>query len=133
EALFRDRFVKPLKAVRRFFANPCEAPRAGSVLEPVPSAAAPSDTASQTSPIEIVRALVAEHLELPAASVRDEARLLADLHLNSIAVAQLAAKAARRIGVSPPTAPLDYSGLTVADMATALESGPRGDVPSEPA
>ena len=53
--------------------------------------------------------------------MRDESRLLGDLHLNSITVGQLAAEAARRLEVPPPVTPTDYATATVAELAEALE------------
>src|SRR5262249_1467761 len=43
------------------------------------------------------------------------------LHLNSIAVGQLVAEAARRLGLPSPAAPTDYAAATVAGIAQALE------------
>jgi enediyne polyketide synthase len=72
------------------------------------------------APLEILRALVAERAELPVAAVRDDSRLLSDLHLNSISVGQLVAEAARRLGARPPASPTDFAQATVAEIAAAL-------------
>jgi len=79
-----------------------------------------------------VRRLVAERLELPIATVEDESRLLDDLHLNSISVAQLVAEAARHLSVPPPPAPTHYANATLSEIAKALEAaahtqGPTAD------
>jgi enediyne polyketide synthase len=54
----------------------------------------PQRAGSETgAPIELIRRLVAERAELPASAVRDESRMLSDLHLNSITVGQLVSEA----------------------------------------
>ena len=63
---------------------------------------------------------MAERAELPAGAVRDDSRLLSDLHLNSISVGQLVVEAARRLGLRPPASPTDYARATVAEVAEAL-------------
>ncbi|HEX6747358.1 MAG TPA: SDR family NAD(P)-dependent oxidoreductase [Longimicrobium sp.] len=133
EALHADRFARPFDPARRpaFLASPCEmAPVDGGTVElETPSPAVPdteADTAAGAgsaesgSPLEVVRALVAERAELPAAAVLDEHRLLGDLHLNSITVGEIVARASRRLGVAPPAAPTEYASATVAGMAHAL-------------
>ena len=92
---------------------------------------------SQTdTPLEVVRRLVAERLELPVATIEDESRLLDDLHLNSISVAQLVAEAARHLDLPPPPAPTHYANATLSEIATALEAartrgGANGDSDAE--
>jgi enediyne polyketide synthase len=141
--LFGDRFTRPFSLERplRFLANPCEqAPRYGE------GAAAPraarSDLASPPSappapppaemPVEgargeeqdflaLVRAAVAQRAELPLEAIRDDSRLLRDLHLNSISVGQLVAEVAKRAGLPAPAAPTDYAAATVAAVAESLE------------
>ncbi|MEK6408066.1 MAG: SDR family NAD(P)-dependent oxidoreductase [Acidobacteriota bacterium] len=146
EALFAGRFARPfsLDWRPRFIVNPCElAPlpyeetrqgeaetrqregkREGkiqsteivesSVLEP-PSAPA------NTSPLELLRDLVARRAELPLSAVKDDSRLLGDLHFNSITVSQILAEAARHLGMPPLTAPTDFSNVTISEAADALE------------
>ncbi len=115
DELFADRFARPfdLDWRPRFFVNPCElAPADDGSLKA--SSYEPSEihatdevvVGSEThTPLEVVRRLVAERLELPITTVKDESRLLDDLHLNSITVAQLVAEAARRLDLPPPPAP----------------------------
>ncbi|MCP2732006.1 SDR family NAD(P)-dependent oxidoreductase, partial [Symplocastrum sp. BBK-W-15] len=73
------------------------------------------------SPLEIVRQLVAERSELPVSAIKDNNRLLSDLHLNSITVGQLVGEAAKRLGLSPPIAPTDYANATITEVVQALE------------
>jgi enediyne polyketide synthase len=131
-ALFTGRFTRPFELDwrPRFFQNPCE-------LAPVPDGTEPRhldeptdpDTAVDrpppvsvpASPLALVRELVAARTELPLAAVKDDSRLLGDLHLNSIAVSQLVAEAARRLGVPPPLAPTEWARATVGEVARALK------------
>jgi enediyne polyketide synthase len=68
----------------------------------------------------LLRQLVARRAELPEDAVRDEHRLLSDLHLNSIAVGQLVVEACRQLGLAPPSSPTDYATATVGQVAEAL-------------
>src|SRR6185503_11816123 len=132
DELFADRFARPfdLDWHPRFFANPCElAPAdddAADVATEQFSESHETDEVlneSQThTPLEVVRRLVAERLELPVATIEDESRMLDDLHLNSISVAQLVAEAARRLDLPPPPAPTHYANATLAEIANALET-----------
>lgn len=141
--LHAGRFTRPfdLQRVPQFFANPCEAapvvdeapvrPTAAThqLGEPVESAAqaTPAPPAKiegkhdATTPLDLVRSLVAERAELPHEAVRNESSLLRDLHLNSIAVSQLVATAARQLGLPQPASPTEYANATVAEVAEALD------------
>jgi enediyne polyketide synthase len=130
DELFADRFARPfnLDWQPRFFVNPCElAPRddasVDGSLEQFTEAHDEVLVGSESeTPLEVVRRLVAERLELPIATVHDESRMLDDLHLNSISVAQLVAEAARRLKLPPPPAPTNYANATLAEIARALEA-----------
>jgi enediyne polyketide synthase len=82
--------------------------------------AAAGGAAAPPTPIELLRSLVATRAELPASAVRDDSRLLSDLHLNSITVGQLVVEASRQLGLGPPASPTDYALATVAEVAAAL-------------
>jgi enediyne polyketide synthase len=139
--LFAGRFTRPfnLDYRPRFFANPCELapsdneptePCAAEPCEPTEAeeggAGARADSGAVMSaeetaaPLELVRRLVAERTELPVTTLGDGSRMLDDLHLNSIAVAQLVAEAARRLGLAPPPAPTHYANATLAEIALTL-------------
>lgn len=147
-ALFDDRMTRPfnLDWQPRFFANPCELaplvnlqipfeqPRVGIPANRLESIESPAEarpdlcdpqTLDAPTTLELVRHLVAARAELPLDAVRDNDRLLGDLHLNSIAVGQLVAEAARHLQLTPPAALLDYSSVTLADLAQALNEGSR--------
>lgn len=148
KALFVGRFTRSfnLDWQPRFFVNPCElAPISESVAEHrstqtqedkevqdkrknatnqqffPPSPPISSSPHSPASPLDLVRQLVAERAELPPSAVKDNNRLLSDLHLNSITVGQLVAEASRSLGLAPPVAPTHYADATVAEVAQALE------------
>jgi enediyne polyketide synthase len=155
--LFAGRFTRAFDLDWRpcFFTNPCElAPLiAPSSLAPddtpAPAASSPQPAAhadaadadeSAESPLELVRRLVAARTELPPAALKDESRLLSDLHLNSIIVGQLVAEAARQLHLPPPIAPTDYADATIAAMSEALASSahnghaaPHAEEPRAPA
>jgi enediyne polyketide synthase len=139
DALFADRFTRAFEIGRRpkFFVNPCElapvsddasaeralspvAEAAPDGVEVAPRSGVPAAADARTA-IEVVRELVAARAELPAESVHDENRLLSDLHLNSIAVGQLVAEAARRLGQRPPVDPTAFANASVIEVARALE------------
>ncbi len=149
-ALFEDRVAQPfaLDWKPRFFVNPCERAPApdGSLLlagtgetsqESMPgdsSRRPPADDretlGAASSPDEIValvRDLVAARVELPTSAVKDDHRLLDDLHMNSIVVGQVVTEVAGRLGLSPVTAPTEFANATVAEVARALEELARTD------
>lgn len=134
DELFADRFSRPfnLDWNPRFFVNPCELAPAddATTYETLSETPATDDipVESQTgTALEVVRRLVAERLELPPATVENESRLLDDLHLNSISVAQLVAEAARRLDLPPPLAPTNYANATLSEIAGALEATARAE------
>jgi enediyne polyketide synthase len=147
-ALFGNRFTRPFKLGRplRFFANPCESapistttkPRSNQIYErrngrpkiehhkiehsKIEHQETTSCTAAAgVSATHVVQALVAQRTELPPAAVQTSARLLGDLHLNSIVVAEIVAAAARELGMAPSPRPLDFADATVGELAQALE------------
>lgn len=132
DELFADRFARPfdLDWNPRFFVNPCELAPAddGSVItssELDHAEVVPVALPTKQTPLEVVRQLVAERLELPLVTIENESRLLDDLHLNSISVAQLVAEAARRLDLSPPPAPTHYANATLSEIASAMEAAAR--------
>lgn len=137
-ALYENRFSRPfnLDWQPRFFVNPCElAPQIGAINngdDPSshPQGDQPRDQqgntgtdfcSSEASPLQVVRELVAKHLELSIDSIREDSHPLTDLHMNSIAVSQLVGEATRRLGLPPPRNPTRYATSTVGQIARALE------------
>lgn len=138
DALFGSRFARAYKTGRKlsFFENPCEKAPIATKVAREPRAArtrhiadrkieyaelSPADHVSQTAEY-VVQSLVARRTELPRESVQPSARLLRDLHLNSIVVAEIVASAARELGLAPPARPLDFADATVGELAQALET-----------
>jgi enediyne polyketide synthase len=147
DVLFAGRFHRPfdLDVPLRFLANPCEsaplpapadagvaaradAVSAAGIDAAVAAAPAADAVAAAPTPIELLRGLVAARVELPASAVRDDSRLLSDLHLNSITVGQLVVEASRQMGLAPPTSPTDYALATVGEVAAALAERVRLDL-----
>jgi enediyne polyketide synthase len=130
-ALFADRFTRPfaLDWKPKFIANPCESAPVSESSErtipsprkteigPVPQQAGPTLGA----PIELIRQLVAQRTELPASAIRDDSRMLSDLHLNSITVGQLVSTAAKLMGLPRIAGLTDFANANVAEIARALE------------
>ena len=140
DELFADRFARPfdLDWQPRFFANPCELapaddPSTDDSFEQSSEAPEVLVGSNTDTPLEVVRRLVAERLELPIATIEDQSRLLDDLHLNSISVAQLVAEAARHLGLPPPPAPTHYANATLSEIAGALEATVRAGHPDSDA
>jgi enediyne polyketide synthase len=146
--LFADRWCKPVdvETPPSLFANPCEAApsAAGARAEPPdpppePSAASleppgvarspepgvadldpPAAARSPAAVLAAVRRCVAETTELAPASIADEARLLEDLHLSSITIAQIVTRAARAIGISAPRPLTGWARATIRDVVAAF-------------
>jgi len=138
EPYFARRASRPFDLARtpRFIANPCEAapdgrvdaPRADTL--PVPASATGPEVAGD--PATAVVARLAAALELDPAAVAPDARLLADLHLTSLAVTQLASETARDLGRALPAAPLALAGATVAEFAATIAGLPPADATAVP-
>jgi enediyne polyketide synthase len=119
QALFAGRLTRPFAGLPKFFSSPCElAPTQAPAEQPV-AAHQP-----ELPPLDLVRQLVAERTELPLSAIQPGQRLLSDLHLNSITVAQLVAEAARRFGLPPPVSALRFADGTIAEVAQMLETAP---------
>lgn len=135
---FRDRLLRPFRfeGARKFLANPCESvaftadvkavrPAPASQPAPMPEAPGGADLEQAVDCLLRLRQLVARHSELPLDSIGPEHRFLSDLHLNSITVAQLVAQAAGELGFPAPVMPVNYSTVTLAEAAAALEESRR--------
>ncbi|WP_165224021.1 type I polyketide synthase [Aquisphaera insulae] len=132
--LFKDRLTRPFPIPwsPRFFINPCElAPLPelmadspigrDAPLPPVESPAVAPRRGPTESVLDLVRRRLAARAELPMLSVREDSRLLSDLHLNSITVGELVAELARDVDVAPPVAMGAYANASVAEVAGVLE------------
>jgi enediyne polyketide synthase len=127
-ALLQDRFARPISLdwQPRFLANPCESvaagsgtPERGAKPEVAQHDTAPTDASA--SAWEVVRELVARRADLPAECIRPDSRLLSDLHLNSLLVAELIIEIARRMKLPAPSAPLEFADATAGQVAQAME------------
>jgi enediyne polyketide synthase len=88
---------------------------------PPPLTQHPAPNTQHASPLALVRQLVAARAELPVRAIKDDSRMLSDLHLNSISVGQLVAEAARRLGLPPLLGLTEFANASVARIAQALE------------
>lgn len=110
EALSEERVARELNLARplTFFRNPCETvaeseardlPAAKAASDGVAIAAAPArEKAPESTPAgltEMLRRLVSEASEIPLAAVGAHDRVLSDLHLNSLVIAEILAKMGR--------------------------------------
>lgn len=135
DVLFDDRLVRPVEddwAVRAL-ENPCEkAPQVGGARTPrAPKVAAapavdesPTLDLSDLSAEPLLKAMIAERIELPVASISGESRMLTDLHLNSIMVSEIIVGAAKSLGVNPPAVPTEFANASVTTIAQVLAEGP---------
>ncbi|MHC0431258.1 type I polyketide synthase [Streptomyces sp. O3] len=136
ERLFRDRLTRPLEigAELSFLASPCESAPTVDLPAARPrtadaDATADPDAGGQTagdsadgSPLDVLRALVAERAELPPELVSVDSSLLDDLHMSSITVGQIVNQAATKLGLGAAHVPTNFATATVAQLAEALES-----------
>lgn len=131
QKLFGDRFTRKfsLEWTPSFFANPCESAPVSDQITHVEQK--PATQLSQSTPIRNVNDVdvlseliqrVAERCELPVEAVNAGSRLRDDLHLNSITVSQIVVEVAHKLGIQTPTHPTDYSNVTLAEAAQALEA-----------
>ncbi len=147
-ALFADRFARPfnLDWKPKFFTNPCElAPVTRNSAGLEQSTAVENSNPSQIhaprqllpelsnttrvvaktidgeSALEIVRNLIATRTELPISSIRNDSRMLSDLHLNSISVGQLVAEASRQMCLPHIIGTMEFANASVAEFARALD------------
>lgn len=128
------RFSRPFDPARprRFLVNPCEVP-----VEDEPAPAAPVVVRLPAGPdpgdsLAVATARIAAALELDASAVAPTTRLLADLHLSSLRVTQIAGEVTADLGRALPAAPLTLATATVAEFAAALAALPESDA-DEPA
>ncbi len=128
-ALFADRWIRPMSLdwKPRFFANPCES---APIVENSTAAKSESSAAkagatpiqpADTNPMDVLRRIIATQEELQPQSIQPQSHVLRDLHLNSLKVAEIVAKACRQLGLGPPVSPTEMSGATVGEIARALE------------
>ncbi|MBG0823467.1 SDR family NAD(P)-dependent oxidoreductase [Planomonospora sp. ID91781] len=128
-ALFHGRPNRPLEvgAELTFFAGPCEQAPQVTLGAAAPAASAAPEAATEhprddegLSPLELLRRLAAERAELPLEMVRDDSRLLDDLHLSSITVGKIVEEVVQRLGGAAGTMPGNYATATVGELAEAV-------------
>ncbi len=134
DVLFEDRLIRPVAEdwKLRCLANPCEqAPKVGIPVgaqveqdTPVSSQASPEpEPEPGLSALQVLKTMIALRVELPVESIKDDSRMLTDLHLNSIMVSEIIVKGAKSLGVSPPAVPTEFANASVASIAEVLADG----------
>ncbi|MER7015274.1 type I polyketide synthase [Saccharopolyspora sp. NPDC000359] len=136
EALFAGRVLRPipLDGQISFLANPCETAPDLAVGLGSPAAVgtgpAPADTARTTaddtggpeqSTLDLLRALAAERVELPLASVTADTHPLDDLHLSSITVGQLVNDATRQLDLPVLEATTNFATASLGEIAGLID------------
>ncbi|MBG0566094.1 type I polyketide synthase [Actinoplanes aureus] len=125
--LFENRFTRPfaLDRDRVLLTNPCEATPAVPA-GPETAAARPAGP-ERSDPLGVALACVAEALELDADAIAPDARLLAELHVSSLRVTQIAAETAARLGRAMPAVPLALATATVRELADTIAELPAAE------
>lgn len=129
DRLFEDRPTRNVnRTAPRFLANPCGR-RTGLDATTAPiihlrsSHRAPEQTATlaaATDELALVQSVIAQETGFAADKIRPDDRFLDDLHLNSLAVSRIAAKAARLLSCSAPVLPSELVKGTPRVLAAAL-------------
>lgn len=115
---------------RTLLTNPCEAkvpppvPLPAPVLETTERDATPIAAAVGADPIAVAVARLAEAVELDPAAITADTRLLADLHLSSLRIVQLAVQVATELGRAVPTDAVPVASATVREFAEAIAALP---------
>ena len=81
----------------------------------------PGGIKNSAGSIELIRGLVSWRIELPVAGIRNDSRLLSDLHLSSIDVGLLVSEAARRLGLAPVAGLNEFADASVMEIARSLD------------
>ncbi|SNR77823.1 type I polyketide synthase [Puniceibacterium sediminis] len=128
--LFADRAIRPLGPAPELLRNPCgvsdKAPPPSAVKPKIAAAALqdinarPAHTSAAPT-LDIVCKATAEALGLPLSLVKPEARLLEDLHLNSLSVGRIVKAAAQALGLRQPALATDVAAETVYGLARLLD------------
>jgi enediyne polyketide synthase len=148
ENLFGKRFTRHFDLEKRktFFSNPCELvpssyngtahspaaelPEPTTAL-PVEAVAAEARPPAAVDAVLVVRELVANSGELPLSQIGENDRFLDDLRLNSIVVAEVAARAAQALGRPPLRTPTAFSNATIQQLAAALTGDDKPPAPAD--
>ncbi|MET8092255.1 SDR family NAD(P)-dependent oxidoreductase [Micromonospora sp. NPDC005220] len=124
-----------------FLSNPCETtsgparpPQPRPRPAPAPAAVAVAAPVDDSDLLSAVTRRVAAMVELDAATLSPDTRLVADLHLSSLRVSQLAVDAAAAVGRAAPAVPATLADATIDELAAMLATLPAaGEVDAPPA
>lgn len=126
--LLNRRKVKAYEKATSFFVNPCETVQEASLViadnnrveETVETSTLIINKDRETS-IDILIQIISEKTELPINAIKEDARMLDDLHLNSISVSQIIVETAKSIGKVAPVSPTDFANSTVKEISTYFD------------
>jgi enediyne polyketide synthase len=104
------------------------APRAPSA--PGPGIASAHRDLTAPGYLTALRRAVADAAELPIDAIGDDTRLLEDLHLSSISIAQIVARVVRDLGLAAPRPLTGWARASLAEIAAALADEVRPDQPA---
>ncbi|WP_028647171.1 type I polyketide synthase [Nocardiopsis sp. CNT312] len=129
-SLFSGRLVREFPEEFEFLTSPCETAPGTSVGRTdgaVPAVAADGAASGAPTPegadtLGLLRALVAERVELPESMVGDGMRPLDDLHLSSITVGQVVNEVTQRLGLPPMGATSGYATSTLSELAETIDA-----------
>ncbi len=94
---------------------------------------APKENCSKgATAVETLLEIVSRKAELPAERLSPSMNLLTDLHLSSIAVAQIAIEAAKSLGKKPLSMPMSAATKTIEQLAAVLAECAESDDAPEP-
>jgi enediyne polyketide synthase len=130
EALFRDRLTRPvdLLAQPEFLASPCgsgDGSNATDLLparvDTAPPSVKPEDgNGAEADALAIVQTAIGEETGFDAGLIGEDRRFLDHLHLNSISVARIVARAAQAVGLSAPVGASEFANATARELAAGL-------------
>jgi enediyne polyketide synthase len=115
--------------VRSQIEPPAGVPIASPIDLPAESRTAPPSPRSSSDVLAMLRHRLVEATELPAGAIADDARLLEDLHLSSISIAQLVTRVARELGLPAPRPLTGWARATLVEIAAAFAAEPRAEPP----
>ncbi|WP_435623182.1 SDR family NAD(P)-dependent oxidoreductase [Flagellimonas sp.] len=127
DTLFKGRFFRefPTPYSPSFITNPCESLGNHYDMEikeeKVECSLKKVGRFQKMLPLDALRKVVANKLDLPLSAIAPESRMLDDLHLNSIVVANLLSEVMLDHGYSMRGNPTEFSNASIAEIASSLE------------
>nr|AGO97147.1 enediyne polyketide synthase [Streptomyces sp. CNT-179] len=131
-ALFSGRLVREFPEEFEFLSSPCETAPTTDVgrtdggrpigADSADAVGSEIETPEGADTLGLLRALVAERVELPESMVGDDTRPLDDLHLSSITVGQIVNEVTQRLGLPTMGATSGYATSTLRELAETVDT-----------